>query len=164
VKELLKLSPDKLAKLMEINPKLTDQSIHWLSNWNENLSPKNSKPSVLMYNGEVFAGLKASTLKEKDLQYAQDHLRILSGIYGMLRPLDLMNPYRLEMGIALANPNGKNLYDFWGDKLNTEINRLISLQKEKTLVNLASNEFLKAIQPDRIKGRIVTPIFKEARG
>jgi len=163
VKELKKLTVNELAALMDINPKLAELNFKRYMLWSEDFPPENSRQAVLMFNGEVYNGLKAGTLKESDLRYAQDRLRILSGLYGVLCPLDLMQPYRLEMGTALKNPAGKDLYTFWGDKLTEALNEALSLQPEKTLVNLASQEYFKAIDAKKINGRIITPVFKESR-
>src|SRR5690606_28066357 len=102
-------------------------------------------------------------LEEEDIAFAQDHLRILSGLYGVLRPLDLMQPYRLEMGTQLANVRGENLYDFWGDRITDAINRELKRQKTDTLINLASNEYFKSVRPEKIAGKIITPVFKDQK-
>ena len=161
--ELKNYSLDKLAELMSINPKLAELNFRRYLLWSDDFTVENAKPALLMFNGEVYSGLKASTLKEKDLIYAQNKLRILSGLYGILRPLDLMKPYRLEMGTALKNVAGKDLYAFWGDKITLAVNEILARQKEKTLVNLASREYFKVIDAAKIKGRIITPVFKESR-
>ena len=160
---LRKLSPKKLASLMDINPKLAELNFRRYQKWSEEFTTENSKPALLMFNGEVYSGIKASTLKEKEIIYAQDHLRILSGLYGLLRPLDLMQAYRLEMGTALKNPAGKDLYKFWGDKITNSINDVLKIQREKTLVNLASHEYFKVVDPAKIEGKIITPVFRESR-
>ena len=161
--ELRKYSADRLAALMNINSKLTDLNFRRYLMWTADFTVENARPALLMFNGEVYSGLKASTLKEKDLVYAQERLRILSGLYGILRPLDLMKPYRLEMGTPLKNPVGKDLYAFWGDRITLALNEILIHQREKTLVNLASQEYFKVIDPAKIKGRIITPVFKESR-
>lgn len=163
IEELRKYSPKKLAGLMDINPKLAELNFKRYMVWSEKFTIENAKPALLMFNGEVYNGLKANTMKEADLLYAQDHLRILSGLYGVLRPLDLMQAYRLEMGTSLKNPVGKDLYSFWGDKITNVISEVLSEQKEKTLVNLASQEYFKTIDVKKIQGNIITPVFKESR-
>jgi uncharacterized protein len=163
VKTLRKYSPRKLMELMDINPKLAGLNASRFSRWNSDFTPENSLPALLMFNGEVYNGLKASTLAKKDLVYAQNHLRILSGLYGVLRPLDLMKPYRLEMGTPLKVGRKKDLYSFWGDKLTACLNRELEGHKEKVLLNLASNEYSDAVNFKKIKARVLTCTFKEDR-
>jgi len=129
-------------------------------------TPDNAKPACLMFSGDTYVGLDAATLGQKDLAYAQDHLAIISGLYGKLRPNDLVRPFRLDMGSKLANPKGKDLYAFWGDKICTAIVDQMKANGAKALVNLASVEYFKAAQPDQLserKVRIITPTFKEIR-
>lgn len=156
-------SRDDLKQLMSISDKLADQNYQRYQKFSSRYTDKNAKAAILAFKGDVYLGLEANSLTDKDLEYAQDHLRILSGLYGVLRPLDKMQPYRLEMGTQLKNEKGNNLYDFWGDQITREINKALSKQKEKTLVNLASNEYFKAIKKDKIKGRILNIQFKEYR-
>jgi uncharacterized protein len=163
VNTLRKYSPRKLMELMDINPKLAELNANRFSRWNPDFTPENSLPALLMFNGEVYNGLKASTLAKKDLVYAQNHLRILSGLYGVLRPLDLMKPYRLEMGTPLKVGRKKDLYSFWGDKITACLNRELEGQKEKVLLNLASNEYSDAVNLKKIKARVLTCTFKEER-
>lgn len=164
IKKLRKLKQEDISKLMEVNPKIAQLNYERYIQWGLPFTPENSKQAVLLFNGEVYNGLKAETLSEKDLLYAQEHLRILSGLYGVLRPLDLMQPYRLEMGRPLETKKAKNLYEFWGLKITKAINMELEKQKEKVLLNLASNEYFKSIKKDKIKARIITPVFKELKG
>jgi cytoplasmic iron level regulating protein YaaA (DUF328/UPF0246 family) len=161
--ELRKYPPSKLKELMKVNNKIADLNCLRYIKWNRPFSEENSHRALLMFKGEVFNGLKAETLSESDLLYAQDHLRILSGLYGVLRPLDLMQAYRLEMGTSLENKKGINLYKFWGDNLTRAINAIVSEQKNKVLINLASDEYYKALNPKKIKARIIKCQFKEKR-
>ncbi|PVV16103.1 MAG: hypothetical protein B6D82_01840 [gamma proteobacterium symbiont of Ctena orbiculata] len=123
----------------------------------------NAKQAALAMKGDVYSGLDAETLNKKGFEFAQQHLRILSGLYGVLRPLDLMQPYRLEMGTKLPNDKGKDLYAFWGEQITRAINRDLKAQGDDVLINLASNEYFKSIKPRLIEGRIITPQFKERK-
>jgi len=163
VSVLKKFSPPKLMQLMDINPKLADLNALRFSQWKLPFDKSNAKPALLMFNGEVYNGLKASTLSQKELEYAQDHLRILSGLYGVIRPLDIIRAYRLEMGTSLKVGRKKDLYAFWGEKLTENLNRELSGHKEKVLLNLASNEYFAAINPKKINARILSCTFKEER-
>ena len=116
---------------------------------------------MLAFNGDVYEGLSAATLAPADLDFAQDHLRILSGLYGLLRPLDLIAPYRLEMGSRLANPRGKNLYDFWGERIVDELNLAVEGVKAKALVNLASQEYFRSIKSSRLAVPVIEPVFED---
>jgi cytoplasmic iron level regulating protein YaaA (DUF328/UPF0246 family) len=164
IQELRKFKPKEIAKLMSVNDELANLNVERFLSWKRPFKPENAKQALLAFRGQVFVGLDAKTLSESELLFAQDHLRILSGLYGVLRPLDLIQAYRLEMGTKLKNLKGKNLYEFWGTKLAEFINAELAKQKEKTLINLASNEYYKAIKPKSIKGDIITPVFKESRG
>ncbi|MGM0407001.1 MAG: peroxide stress protein YaaA [Bacteroidota bacterium] len=164
VDRLKDFSPKEIAELMNVNQDLAALNYERYLKWKLPFNTENAKQALLVFKGQVFVGLDAKTLSEKDLLFAQDHLRILSGLYGVLRPLDLMQPYRLEMGTKLKNPEGNNLYKFWGLKITDFINKELSKQKSKVLINLASNEYFKAINPKSIHGEIITPVFKEAKG
>jgi len=164
IQELKKLNPRDIEKLMNVNSELAILNFERHLSWRLPFSVDNSKQALAVFKGQVFVGLDAKTLSDNDVHYAQDHLRILSGLYGVLRPLDLIQPYRLEMGTGLVNPIGKNLYQFWGSKLTEIINSELSKQKQKVLINLASNEYFKAINPKKISGKIITPVFKESKG
>ncbi|MCL4103794.1 UNVERIFIED_CONTAM: hypothetical protein GTU68_029111 [Idotea baltica] len=131
------------------------------TDWHPDFSPANAKQAILAFKGDVYLGLEAETFSEEDFAFAQDHLRILSGLYGLLRPLDLMQPYRLEMGTRLPVRRKKNLYQFWGDTLTNNLNALFEAHESKVLLNLASKEYFSALQPDKIKGEVISPVFKD---
>jgi len=158
------MTSDEIARLMAVNPKIANLNVERFAKWHLPFTNKNSKQAVLTFNGEVYNGLKASEFSEDDLLYAQDHLRILSGLYGVLKPLDLIQPYRLEMGRKLKTKEAKNLYEFWGDKINIAINQQLQKQNKRVLINLASNEYFKSVKPQAIDGKIITPVFKELKG
>src|SRR5690606_9496794 len=122
---------------------------------------ENARQAVLAFNGDVYEGLNARALNEEQLDYLQRHLRILSGLYGVLRPLDLMQPYRLEMGTRLANARGKDLYAFWGERVTKALNAAIEEHAGQVLVNLASEEYFKAVRPGKLKVPVITPVFEE---
>lgn len=154
-------SPDEISSLMGISSKLADLNYQRYTDWHTPFTPANAKQAVLAFKGDVYVGLEVDEYSERDFDYAQKHLRILSGLYGLLRPLDLIQPYRLEMGTSLTNPKGKDLYEFWGKRLTNALNCAIVQEKPKVLFNLASQEYWSAIQADAIDARIVTPNFKD---
>ena len=154
-------SPADIEKLMKISPKLAELNVERYHNWSPPFKPSNAKQALLAFKGDVYTGLEADRFTEKDFSYAQDHLRILSGLYGVLRPLDLMQAYRLEMGIRLANTEGKNLYEFWGNSITENINKQLKAIDSNVLLNLASNEYFKSIKVDTLNADIVTPVFKD---
>ena len=161
IEQLRDLSPERVSELMGISAKLGVLNSNRYLNWSLPFSLSNSKQAVLAFTGDVYTGLDASHMNEDDLNWAQDHLRILSGLYGVLRPLDLIQPYRLEMSTKLNNSRGPNLYRFWGTQLTDAINQDLSKQDRPVLINLASNEYYKALQPDRIQAPVITPVFKD---
>jgi cytoplasmic iron level regulating protein YaaA (DUF328/UPF0246 family) len=154
----------ELAELMGISMKLADLNAGRFRSFSTPFTPDNARPALLAFRGDVYRGLDADALDADALTFAQAHLRILSGLYGVLRPLDLIQPYRLEMGTKLASERGRDLYAFWGDAITEALNRALAAQGDDVLVNLASNEYFSAIRPDRLAGRIVTPVFKERKG
>ncbi len=154
-------SPADIEKMMKISPKLAELNTERYHTWNRPFSQDNAKQAVLAFKGDVYTGLEAETFSEKEFDYAQDHLRILSGLYGVLRPLDLMQAYRLEMGIKLENSEGKNLYDFWGSSITKQLNLQLRSIDSNILLNLASNEYFKSVKVKEIDADIVTPIFKD---
>jgi cytoplasmic iron level regulating protein YaaA (DUF328/UPF0246 family) len=158
-----RLSPKALRSLMGISEKLAELNHHRFQSFATPFTPDNAKPAALTFNGDVYLGLDAGTLSTQDLAWAQDHVAILSGLYGLLRPLDLMQPYRLEMGTRLKTRRGKNLYAFWGQRITDRINTQLTGHADQTLVNLASNEYFKAVKLDKLSGVVVTPVFKELR-
>ena len=156
-----KLTPAELAKLMKISDKLAGLNAARFAQWQPHFTPENAKQAVFAFKGDVYTGLAAETLNEAGLEFAQHHLRILSGLYGVLRPLDLMMPYRLEMGTKLENDSGKNLYAFWGDIISNELNKALTEQGDQIIVNLASNEYFKAVQLKSLQAQVITPVFKD---
>ena len=154
-------SPDDIVKLMGVSEKIALLNAERYSNWHTPFNLSNAKPSILAFKGDVYTGMNASSFSEQDFKYAQQHLRILSGLYGMLKPLDLMQAYRLEMGIKLPTEKGSNLYDFWGDKITKAINQQLKKLDSDILVNLASNEYFNSIDRKLLKARIITPVFKD---
>ncbi len=152
-----------LAELMKLSMKLANLNFERYHDWQIPFTSKNAKQALLAMKGDVYTGLDAESLTEADFDFAQQHLRILSGLYGLLRPLDLMQPYRLEMGTKLPNPRGNDLYSFWGDSITQAINKALKTQGDDILINLASNEYFKSIKPKRIAGRIITPQFKQKK-
>ena len=153
-----------LVELMKLSMKLAELNFERYYDWKPPFTPGNAKQAVLAMKGDVYTGLDAETLSEEGFTFAQGHLRILSGLYGVLRPLDLMQPYRLEMGTRLPNEHGKDLYAFWGSTITEAVNRDLAEQGDDVLVNLASNEYFKSVKPRLVEGRIITPQFKEAKG
>ena len=163
VKSAKKLSRLEIKKLMNLSDSLSDLNFQRFKNFELNQNQSNSKQAALTFSGDTYVGLDSSTLSESDLLYAQDHLRIISGLYGLLRPLDLIQPYRLEMGRKFSNERGENLYDFWGDSLAKNINSIASKHDNATVINLASNEYFKAVKQNLIKSSVITPVFKEIK-
>ena len=158
---LTTISPQDIEKLMKISPKLAELNAERYHNWSRPFKPSNAKQALLAFKGDVYTGLQAENFDEADFEYAQQHLRILSGLYGVLRPLDLMQAYRLEMGTKLDNPEGKNLYEFWGQSITKNINKQLKSIDSKILLNLASNEYFKSIKTKEVAADIVTPVFKD---
>ena len=160
---LKKKKPAQLAKLMDISPKLAELNYVRFQSWALPFSPENSWQAVLMFNGDVYQGLQAETFSDSEFENAQQHLRILSGVYGLLKPLDLIQPYRLEMGTNLPVARKKNLYEFWKTKITTHLNQEFETTGQNVMVNLASNEYFSAIDTKKLKARIITPTFKEQK-
>ncbi len=152
-----------LAELMKLSMKLAELNFDRYHDWKTPFNTRNAKQAALAMKGDVYTGLDAETLTEEDFAFAQEHLRILSGLYGVLKPLDLMQPYRLEMGTKLPNPQGGDLYSFWGERITQAVNKALKAQGDDVLINLASNEYYKSIKPKLIEGRIITPQFKEKK-
>jgi len=153
-----------LAELMHLSSRLAELNFERYQSWATPFTPDNAKPAVLAMKGDVYSGLDAESFDARDFAFAQDHLRILSGLYGVLRPLDLMQPYRLEMGTKLPNAAGRDLYAFWGETITLALNRELEPQGEGILINLASNEYFKAVRPKALHGHVLTPQFKERKG
>ncbi|MFK7907741.1 MAG: peroxide stress protein YaaA [Chitinophagales bacterium] len=162
VKKLKKFSVSQIGDLMHLSEKLADLNHHRYANFRTPFTPDNAKQAILAFKGDVYVGLDAESFSAEDFGFAQDHLRILSGLYGLLRPLDLMQAYRLEMGTKLkVTPTKNNLYKYWDTQITKKINEVLEAQEEKVLVNLASNEYFKAVKPKLVEGRILTPVFKD---
>lgn len=153
-------SATEIAKLMSLSDKLALLNAERYQHWQMPFSPQNARPALYMFKGDVYEGLDAPTLPPEAVTRAQKHLRILSGLYGVLRPLDLMQPYRLEMGTKLPNPRGKNLYQFWGSLITQKLNA----EKPAAIINLASEEYFSAVQPTALSAPLVTVHFKERKG
>lgn len=160
---LKKLSPKQLSKLMGISADLGELNFQRNQIWQQPFTPENAKQAVLAFNGAVYQGLKAETLSENKLLLAQSKLRILSGLYGVLKPLDLIQPYRLEMGTSLKYYRSKDLYAFWNSTITKAINEAVSESGNGVLVNLASNEYFKSIDKKKLKAEIITPEFKDLK-
>lgn len=156
-------SPQRLSELMGISDKLAGLNAARFAEWAPQFSPENAKPAAQAFQGDVYHGLDAPSFSEQDNQEAQQRLRILSGLYGLLRPLDLIQPYRLEMGTKLANSAGKDLYAFWRDRLTQDISQAVEESGSPVLVNLASNEYFKVIDAKRLTCRVITPVFKDEK-
>ena len=164
ITQLRELTPPGVAELMKISDKLGDLNFGRYLDWDKNLNLDNARQALLAFKGDVYVGLAAETMSEQDLQWSQNRLRILSGLYGLLRPLDLIKAYRLEMGTRFANGRGKDLYEFWGSKITDALNEVLAGQPMPTLVNLASNEYFKSVQVDKLNAEIITPVFKDWKG
>lgn len=164
VVRLRKLSPAKLASLMEVSEPLAAENHARYRAWQRPFTPDNAAPAILMFRGDVYAGLDADSFEAKDLNFAQKHLRILSGLYGFLRPLDLIQPYRLVMGTRFPTGSPATLYDFWGTKIADSINASVAGEKKPTVVNLASKEYFGAVDLDALCARVITPAFREEQG
>lgn len=154
-------SPSDIEKLMKISPKLAELNVERYHNWSRPFRMSNAKQAIMAFKGDVYTGLKIEQFTEKQLEYTQQHLRILSGLYGVLRPLDLIQAYRLEMGIKLPNPKGTNLYTYWGDRITKNINKQLQSTDSKILLNLASIEYFKSINLKIVDAKIITPVFKD---
>ncbi|SQH75645.1 conserved hypothetical protein; family UPF0246 [Shewanella benthica] len=163
IEECRKLTPVDIASLMKVSDKIAGLNAARFGTWSPEFTTENAKQALYAFRGDVYTGLDADTLSPSGIQDAQKHLRILSGLYGLLRPLDLMQPYRLEMGTRLANKQGTNLYQFWGNTITDEVNLALEEQGDDILVNLASNEYFKAVKTKLVKGSIITPAFKDRK-
>ncbi|MBE9043540.1 peroxide stress protein YaaA [Pleurocapsales cyanobacterium LEGE 10410] len=166
VKQLQTLSAQEISSLMKISDKLAELNASRYRTWQPVFDHINAKQALLAFRGDVYQGIDVDSFTQQDFDFAQEHLRILSGLYGILRPLDLIQPYRLEMGTKLAHAklqdlSADNLYEFWADKLTQAINRQLEKLNHNTVVNLASNEYFKAVKPKLLAGKIVTPVFKD---
>lgn len=156
-----KLSPANISSLMKISDKLAGLNADRYHSWSVPFDQQNAKQAILAFNGDVYTGLDAASFNAKEFIFAQQHLRILSGLYGVLKPLDLMQAYRLEMGTKLDTPRGKNLYEFWGEIITAKLNTALKEQGDEVLVNLASNEYFKAVNPKTLQADIISPEFRD---
>ncbi|MEY3487812.1 MAG: peroxide stress protein YaaA [Pseudomonadota bacterium] len=163
IEVLKKKSPQQIAELMTLSDKLAGLNVARYEAWSPKFSAKNSKQAVLAFNGDVYEGLDAKTLQPAQLDWAQQHVCILSGLYGVLRPLDWMQPYRLEMGTALPTEHGKNLYQFWGSHIANYLNERAAADTVPVIVNLASEEYFKAVDKKALKPRVVNCVFEELK-
>ncbi len=163
VKSAQKLSRGELQQLMKLSDNLTDLNYQRFKGYATKPSPDQTKQAVMAFAGDTYTGLDAATLTDADLAYGQDHLRILSGLYGLLRPLDMIQPYRLEMGKRLSNPRGADLYEFWDNQLAETIDDIVAGHKAGVVINVASNEYFKAAREKVLKARVITPVFKEIK-
>ncbi|WP_075187139.1 peroxide stress protein YaaA [Teredinibacter haidensis] len=158
---LKELSPQDVSALMGISDKLGLLNYDRFQQWNEPFTTSNARQALLAFKGDVYVGLDAYGFNDDEFAFAQQHLRILSGLYGVLRPLDLMQAYRLEMGTGFVNARGKDLYQFWGTKITRELNKQLKKIGSQTLINLASNEYFKSVNKVELNADIVTPVFKD---
>lgn len=163
VRSLRRYSKVKLGKMMNISEPLAALNAQRFDNWQLPFDKDNARPAIQAFRGDVYVGLDADTLNKRDLAYAQKHLRILSGLYGVLRPLDLIQAYRLEMGTSLKTRKGKNLYDFWGSDITDYLNEELSASRQPCVVNLASNEYFKSVKPSQLAGPLISPVFKDEK-
>ena len=164
IRQLRKLSPAAIAQLMDLSDPLAQLNFGRYADWSLPFSPENAKQAVLAFDGDVYDGFSGKTLSADDLDFAQKQVRILSGLYGILKPLDLMQPYRLEMGTKFANQAGKDLYAYWGEQLVDAINAELAEMPRPVAVNLASEEYFKAAVGRKIKGQLIQPVFEDWKG
>ncbi len=158
-----KLDIKDLKALMDVSENISILNVERFNTWQLPFTSENAKPALFAFKGDVYSGIQKEKYSDDDLNYAQDHLRILSGLYGALRPMDLIQPYRLEMKTKLKNPRGENLYQFWDERITDKLNEVLAIQKEKVLVNLASNEYFKSVKPKKLDGRLLNISFKETK-
>ncbi len=161
INQIKELAPKDVAKLMGLSDKLAHLNTMRFQHWKQPFTPDNARPAIYAFKGDVYTGLDAYALSKSDMDFAQQHLRMLSGLYGLLKPLDLMQAYRLEMGTKYPNSRGKNLYEFWGDTITDKLNQ--QLNDGDVVLNLASNEYFKAVNKKILKAQIITPVFKDQK-
>ncbi|MCF8166624.1 MAG: peroxide stress protein YaaA [Rhodoferax sp.] len=161
--DLKKLSPQEVSDLMGLSDQLAALNVGRYRDWSKKFTDANSKPAIYAFNGDVYDGFDVKTLNSKAIDFAQDHLRILSGLYGALRPLDLMQPYRLEMGTSFKNARGKDLYAFWGERVTESLKKLLEQQKKPVLLNLASEEYFKVLQAKNLDCPVISPVFQDGK-
>ena len=163
IKELRKVKSGELREMMSISENIANLNVARVKNFKTPFTTSNAKQAIFAFKGDVYSGIDIEKFSAADLGYAQKHLRILSGLYGYLRPLDLIQPYRLEMKTKLKNPRGDNLYQFWGESITERLNKELAKQQEPVLVNLASNEYFKSVKPKLLEGRLLNINFKETK-
>lgn len=163
IDETKKMSISELKNLMKISDKLAETNRARFNQWSIPFTKENAKQAILSFKGDTYVGLNAETFSNKDFEYAQDHFRILSGLYGILRPLDLIQPYRLEMGTKLENPNGSDLYGFWSDQIAKKLNNTLKDHASKVILNCASVEYFKSVDNNTLDATIVSPVFKDVK-
>lgn len=163
IDQLRNLSPQQVSELMHLSDKLAALNVARYGSWTPVFTPENAKQALLAFKGDVYTGLNASDFSEQDFSFAQTHLRMLSGLYGVLRPLDLMQPYRLEMGTKLANARGKDLYAFWGERISNWLNDALAAQGDDVLLNLASNEYFGAVKRNALNARVINVDFQDMK-
>jgi len=163
IEQLRDFSPAQIAELMHLSDNLAALNVARFGSWNTPFTRENAKQALLAFKGDVYTGLAAQDFSQADFDFAQQHLRMLSGLYGLLRPLDLMQPYRLEMGTKLANARGKDLYAFWGERISAWLNQALQAQGDQVLLNLASNEYFSAVKRKALQARVVDVDFKDLK-
>lgn len=163
IDELANKAPGDIAKLMHLSENLAELNFERYQDWSTEFTSENARPAVLAFKGDVYMGMDVAQYSERDFTHAQKVVRILSGLHGVLRPLDLMQPYRLEMGTDLKNPRGKNLYEFWGNKVTDRLNADLAERKSSTLVNLASIEYFSVVKPAALDAKVVSPVFLDEK-
>jgi len=163
IKELQALTPHKISALMGISEKLGSLNYERYVDWRVPFTKNNAKQAMLAFKGDVYTGLEADNFSTAHFRFAQKHLRILSGLYGVLRPLDLIQPYRLEMGTKFANPRGKDLYEFWGSAITDNLNAQLKALKSDVVINLASNEYVKSVHKKDLNAQVIAPAFKDLK-
>lgn len=163
IAQLRKLSVDEVGKLMSISEKLAQLNYDRFASWEQEFTKENARPAIWAFTGDVYQGMELAEWTAGDFAIAQARVRILSGLYGILRPLDLMQPYRLEMGTKFANQRGKNLYEFWGSALTDSLNADLKKSGSNFVVNLASNEYFSAVKKKELAGQLITPVFKDEK-
>ncbi|WP_454255940.1 peroxide stress protein YaaA [Pseudomonas sp. Marseille-Q8238] len=163
IERLRELSPLQIGELMHLSDKLSALNVARYDSWQRPFNPSNAKQALLAFKGDVYTGLNAEDFAEADFDFAQQHLRMLSGLYGLLRPLDLMQPYRLEMGTKLSNVHGKDLYAFWGERISGWLNQALAEQGDNILLNLASNEYFSSVKRKALNARVIDTEFKDLK-
>ncbi len=161
VEQLKKLSKSNISELMSISENLSELNYQRYKDFKTPFNAQNAKQALFAFKGDVYSGINTASMNQADYEYAQQHLRILSGLYGCLKPLDLIQPYRLEMKTKLVTKNADNLYQYWGDSITNELNSALQNQKEKVVVNLASQEYWKSVKPKNLDGKVINVAFKE---